>query len=287
MTRWLVHPLFGPALALAALGWGTLVIAFLVAGPNLGGWATTVLTWCFGWSMSTRGYRLDTVLLATLEPPLFAAVIAAFYADDVRAFLGRRAGRAVGGAVVAAFLASAIALGLTGGVVGGAAVATAAPVRDGRPAPAATLIDHRSQPFALGAPLGRPVALTFIYADCHASCPALIATLKAAAALAGDRARFAAITLAPERDTPAALAGHAERWELGAAFHLLSGAPQTVRAVREAFGVGAEPLPGGDIAHANVIVLLDGAGRVAFSLPGLGVTPAELAGLLARLAAEG
>jgi len=287
MTRWLAHPLFGPVLALAALGWGVLVIAFLLVGPALGGWATTVLAWCFGWSTATRTYRLDTVLLVTLEPPLFAAVVAAFYADDVRTVLHRLAGRIASGAALAAFVAAAVTLVLTGRVVGGAAVATAAPVRDGRPAPRATLIDHRGHPFALGAPLGRPVALTFVYADCHATCPALVATLKATAALTGDRALFAAVTLAPERDTPAALAAYAERWDLGAAFHLLSGPPPAVHAVRSAFGVGAEPLPSGDIAHANVIVLLDSAGRVAFTLPGLGVTPAQVAALLARLATEG
>jgi cytochrome oxidase Cu insertion factor (SCO1/SenC/PrrC family) len=287
MTRWLTHPLFGPVLALAALGWGTLVVAFLILGPNLGGWATTVLSWCFGWSTTTRTYRLDTVLLVTLQPPLLAAVIAAFYADDLRAVLRRLAGRVAGGAAVTAFVGAAVALALTGRVVGGAAVASAAPLRDGRPAPRATLTDHRGRAFALGVPLGRPVALTFVYADCHATCPALIATLKATATLTGDRALFAAVTLAPERDTPAVLAAYAERWELGAAIHLLSGPPAAVRAVRERLGVGTESLPGGDIAHANVIVLLDGAGRVAFTLPGLGVTPAKVAALLARLATEG
>jgi len=287
MTRWLRHPLFAPVLVLAALGWGTALGVFLLVGPDLGGWARAVLAYCFGWDMTTRAYRLDTVLLVTLEPPLFALVVGLFYADELRAFGRRPAGRVVGGAALVGFAAVAAALVLSGDVVGSApATAAAPPVREGRPAPRARLTDHRGRPFELGAATERPLAVTFVYANCHGTCPALVATLRATAALAGDRARYVAVTLDPERDTPAALAAYAARWDLGDAWHLLTGPPAAVDAVRRAWGVAAERRPDGEIAHANVIVLVDRRGRVAYTYRGLGQAPRELAAALGRLAAE-
>jgi len=103
MTRWLRHQLFAPVLVLAALGWGTALGVFLLVGPDLGGWARAVLAYCFGWDMTTRAYRLDAVLLVTLEPPLFALVVGLFYADELRAFGRRPGGRVVGGAALLGF----------------------------------------------------------------------------------------------------------------------------------------------------------------------------------------
>jgi len=287
MTRWLRHPLFGPILALAALGWGTLVILFLLVGPNLGGWAASVLTFCFGWDAATRVYRLDAVLLVTLQPPLFALVVGFFYADDFRAFARRLGGRVVGGAAAAGFVMTAVTLTLSGHVVAStASTPSTAPVREGRPAPRARLTDHRGRAFELGAPADRPLAVTFVYANCHGTCPALVATLQATAALVGERALFAVVTLDPERDTPAALAAYAARWNLGASWRLLTGPPADVHAARRAWGVFAERREDGEIAHENVIVLLDRAGRIAYTYRGLRLVPREIATALERLAEE-
>jgi protein SCO1/2 len=287
MTRWLRHPLFAPALALLALGWGVALNLFLLVGPNLGQWAQTLLTSCFGWNATRRGYRLDTVLLVTLEPPLFAFVVSVFYADELRQFLRGLRGRIVGGAVALGFTAVSLVLVLTGDVVGGApTVGGAPPTRDGRPAPWTTLVDHRGHPFTLGPALGRPLALTFVYGECHDTCPVLIATLRSAATRLGDRARFAAITLDPEQDTVAALAAHAVRWQLDHTWRLLTGERAAVEAALAAYRVQAVRLASGALAHENVIVLIDAGGRLAFTYRGTVPTADELADALERLAAE-
>lgn len=286
MTHWLRHPWFAPILVLAAFGWGTVVLVFLLVGPDLGGWARTVLTTCFGWNAATRAHRIDTVLLVTLEPPLFALVVSVFYANELRAFLRGAVGRAVSGVATLGFVAASLTLVLSGDVVGSVSAASRAPLRDGRPAPRATLTDHRGERFELGAARARPVALTFVYGDCHDSCPALIAGLKAVEALGAERALFTAVTLDPERDTVAALADTATRWALGDAWHLLTGDRATIDRLLSAYHVGADRLADGTIAHENVVVLIDRAGRVAFTYRGLGQAPAELAHALQRLAAE-
>jgi protein SCO1/2 len=286
VTGWLSHPLFAPLLVLAMLGWGTALLVFLLVGPNLGGWAGAVLTTCFGWNATTRTHRLDVVMLVTLEPPLFALIVGAFYADELRAFLRGAGRRALAGLAGLGFVTAALVLVLTGDVAGSVRAAGPAPIRDGRPAPRAALIDHRGERFKLGAALDRPVALTFVYADCHGSCPALIAGLKAVEALAADRALFAAVTLDPEHDTVAALADTARQWMLGDAWHLLTGDRAAIDPLLAAYRVGARRLAAGTIAHDNIVVLIDRAGRVAFTYRGLGHPPADLARALQRLASE-
>jgi protein SCO1 len=290
VKRFFTHPLFAPALLVATFGLGAATVAFLRFGHGLAPWADTLLTACFGWNADTRRYRLDSLILTLLQPPLFALVIWAFYSDDLRAFLARRSGRIVAVASPAVFVTLAASLLVTGEISASGAAPTpadlASPLRQGRPAPDFALTDHRGRPVSLASLRGRPVVLTFVYAGCHASCPLLIARLKALEARSGADGAFVAVTLDPERDTPATIAGAAEQWQLGPRWHLLSGPPPRVKEVLAAYGVQYAPLPDGEIAHENLVLIVDRQGRLAFSYRGLAHPEAQQAADLARLAAE-
>ena len=290
MKRLLTGPLFAPTLMVAIFGLGATTVAFLLFGPGMAPWADTLLSACFGWNADTRRYRLDALILTLLQPPLFAVVVWAFYADELRAFLARRGGRVVAVTAPAVFVALAASLLLTSEISASGAAPTPAdlmsPLRQGRPAPEFALTDHRGRPVSLAALRGRPVVVTFVYADCHASCPLLIARLKALEARSAPDVAFIAISLDPQRDTPASLAGAAVRWELGSRWHLLSGAPETVHAALRAYGVQYAPLPDGEIAHENLVLIIDRRGRLAFTYRGLAHPEDRQAVDLARLSAE-
>ncbi len=290
VRRVLAHPLFGPGLAIAAFGWGSLVVGFLIVGPGLSPWTDALLRACFGWNAETRRYRLDTLILALLQPPLFVGVVALFYADELRAFLRSRAGRAIGFVAPGVFVGLAAYLLATGEVSASGAppnpAALPAPIRQGSPAPPFRLASHRGEVVTAEGLRGAPVALTFVSASCHASCPVLLARLKALDAREAGDVLFLAVTLDPERDTPAALAAHAVRWGLGRRWHLLTGEAGAVRRLVAAYGVQWTRLPDGEIAHENVVVLLDRAGRVAFTYRGLAHPETRAAADLARLVRE-
>ena len=281
---------FAPGLLLAALLWGAAMVVFLLVGPGLGAWADTLLTACFGWNADARRYRLDTLILALLQPPLFVAVVGLFYRDELRAFLRARRGRIAVVTAATLFLAPASWLLATAEVsatgVPPSLAALPAPIRDGSPGPTFALIDHRGARVTAETLRGTPVVLTFVYASCHATCPALIGRLQALETIQTEDVRFVAVTLDPARDTPAALAGHAARWGLSARWHLLSGDASAVWRVLEAYHVRAVPLSDGELAHDNVIVLLDRAGRIAFTYRGLAYPEARIEADLRRLLAE-
>ena len=279
-----------PWLVLGAMIWGAAMVLFLLVGPGLGTWADTLLTACFGWNAEARRYRLDTLLLTLLQPPLFVAVVGLFYADELGAFLRSWRGRFAVVVAAALFLVPAgwllatVEVSATG--VPPTAAAQRAPIRDGSPSPAFSLIDHRGERVAANTLRGAPTVLTFFYTSCHATCPALIGRLQALETNQLEAVRFVAITLDPERDTPAALAEHARRWGLGARWHLLTGDPSVVRRLLETYHVQAVRLPDGELAHDNVIVLLDRAGRIAFTYRGLAYPEARIEADLKRLMAE-
>ena len=110
--------------------------------------------------------------------------------------------------------------------------------------------------------------LTFIYASCHATCPALVGRLQALEARQPGDARFVAVTLDPERDTPCR--PRRARGALGARPALASpdGRPQRrAAASTAAHRVQVVRLADGEFAHDNVVVLLDRAGRDRLHLP--------------------
>jgi protein SCO1/2 len=290
LRRVLTHPAAGPALAAAALLVGSATLVFLLVGPGLAPWADTLLAVCFGWNPETRRYRLDGLLLAVLQPLGFVAVVAVAYGDELRAALRSRAGGALLVGAGGLFLGLAMYLLATGEVSASAAPprpgAVPAPFRQGVAGPPFGLVDHRGQPVSDAALRGRPVVLTFFYASCHATCPALVARLRALERDVPGDAAFVAVTLDTGRDTVAALGEHARRWELGDRWHLLTGAPEAIARLAAAHGVQWVRQPDGEIAHENVVVLVDRAGRIAYTYRGLGHPLDRLAGDLARLLAE-
>jgi protein SCO1/2 len=147
-------------------------------------------------------------------------------------------------------------------------------------------VDHRGAGVTAETLRGRPAVLTFVYANCHATCPVLVSRLQALERAVPADVAYVAVTLDPERDTVAALAAYAERWGLGPRWHLLTGEPAAVRRLVASFAIQWTRLPDGELAHENVVVLLDRAGRVAFTYRGLAHPEARLAAALTRLAAE-
>ena len=110
---------------------------------------------------------------------------------------------------------------------------------------------------------GTPVLLAMIYTHCTATCPLAVSELKRVAAL-DPHARFVLVSLDPARDDVRRLADYAaERGLDPARWTLLTGSDADVRELAATLGVRYRQVTPDDLAHTNLITLLDSEGRIA------------------------
>ena len=134
-------------------------------------------------------------------------------------------------------------------------------------APDFSLVDQHGITQTLMASQGKPVLLSFVFAHCQAVCPTLVKTMTSATVgmLPGSYT-IMLVTLDPWRDTPAALPGLAMKWELGADAVVLSGDPDEVNAVLDAYKVPRErDEKNGDVIHPALIHVIGPQGELAYS----------------------
>jgi protein SCO1/2 len=126
------------------------------------------------------------------------------------------------------------------------------------------LTDSQGRDFTRSSLLGHPTLMYFGFTHCPDECPdtlAALARVKQQAQLSGLQILF--VTVDPERDTPAVLAGYLRHFDPG--FLGLTGAPGEIGRVAASLGIGITRinLPGGgyDFDHTMAILLFDSRAR--------------------------
>jgi len=117
---------------------------------------------------------------------------------------------------------------------------------------------------------GRVVMITAVYATCPDACPMILVQAKGALAALSEQereqVRVFAVTLDPERDDPAALAGLARGHRLLAPqWNLVTGNTGDVNSAIDFMGVWRKWNPEkGRLDHSNVYLLIDRQGHLAY-----------------------
>jgi protein SCO1 len=203
-------------------------------------------------------------------------------AAGLRGVAASPAGRAVLAAAAAFVVLGLGAAGWRvwgGGGAGHAAAVPSALRAVDAPAPPLGLADQHGAVLELERFRGRPLLVTFAFAQCETVCPLLVRDALQVAEEGG--AAVVVVTLDPWRDTPARLPHVARAWGLGADAFVVSGPVARVQAVLAAWGAGGARDPRtGDVAHPPLTWVVDGAGRLAFATTG---TVGELREAMDRL----
>lgn len=275
-----------PGAALAALGvilavtvsWWTLALyPASAAAPE---WVARTRLACFGAMPGGLPNAGGWVLLIG-EPIGMVGVLLVVWRDallrDLRALVSRWWGIVVAFSVGAALMAGLHVAGrhvrrtLAARAVPAESALEAAPlVPIGTAAPALRLVDQHGERFDLEALRGSRAIITFAYGHCQTICPTIVHDVLA---LRRDAERedipLVIVTLDPWRDLPERLPGMATAWGLRPQDRLLSGGIGEVNATLDAWGIGRTRHPQtGEIDHAAVVTVVDGAGRVAYRLDG-------------------
>ncbi len=257
-----------------------LCLLFWPAGDGpLAAFAAEFRAWCFGADADTGGVGIVQAIAMLTSPLLMVVVVLAVWGRALRTAWqdARRRLLLHGGASVIASAASAGLLMATTELPAPAGAAFPADaLRTAVPAPELRLLGHDGTAFDLAAERGRVVLLTAVYSSCGYACPGLMnevtSTLAALTDAERDRLRIGLITLDPVRDTTGVLATVAQaRGFVPPTTRMLTGEPSLVERTLDRLGFERRRDPQtGVIDHANLFVLVDPQGRIAYRLGAAG-----------------
>lgn len=244
-----------------------------------GGFAREFKQWCFSYDARTGGMEWSAVWVMVSEP-VFIALISVWLGWRALARLGffaawlARWRAAMGGLVAAALVVAALY------VYGRPSAAAEAPlafpgerIRTHLQAPPFAFVDHKGKPFRLDDARGRVVLLTGVYARCSTgACSSILREIRALLDELPQDARahlsVAAVSLNPEHDTLEVMNRIADAYGFShPGFRYLNGDAAGLHdlATRLGFAPALNPETG-VIDHANLFLLIDARGEIAYRL---------------------
>jgi protein SCO1/2 len=270
-----------PSFALSLLLWWEFFLIGMLLLPSgtsgLGAFAEDFRIWCYGYDPATGRTEWSYVMAMILPQVAIGAFIALFWWEPLREILKspRIIARHLG---TAALVVACISVGFASSAsrpATGELPFPAEVLRTAYRAPEFELTNQTGESIDLAALRGNVVVLTAVYASCAHTCPAILGHAKGAIGeLAPEEIeglRLIAVTMNPEIDSPKVLAGLAKQHGLQLPlYNLVTGAPAEVERVLDRMEIARARDPEtGVINHANLFLLIDREGRVAYRL-GLG-----------------
>ena len=260
----------------AVLWWG---FAFWPTGLGDDSWIAAAQAACFG-SRPGGAPAAQGWMMLTLAPLMLLATIVVAYRADL-AGLAPRLARSTAWRLTALLIVCVFGVEVTWAASRLAAdrrrasVSFASGIDEPLPpdypradtaVPAFRLVDQTGAAIDAESLQGRTTIVGFVFAHCRTVCPAIVTSIKQAVArLTPGQADVLLVTLDPWRDTPAALPALADFLRLPPNARLVSGPPEDVNRVLDAFDVARQRnLQSGDVAHVPLVVIVDRRGFVTY-----------------------
>lgn len=133
---------------------------------------------------------------------------------------------------------------------------------------------HTGDTLSLSKFQGKPVLISMIYGSCTTACPVLVndarRVYQALPEAYQPHVQIVMVSFDHDRDTPAALADYADKYELGPdVWTFLQGDDANIRALATVLGVRYRKRADGDFDHSNLISVLDTHGQIVQRTEGL------------------
>lgn len=150
--------------------------------------------------------------------------------------------------------------------------------------------DQNNNEITISALQGKVQVIAFVYTYCQHSCPVILSKLRNIEnqiPLSDTiRVQFTLISLDPERDSPELLKRYMQEHDLDECrWVMLNGNPDDVLEFSALLGVRYRPMNNDkkDIAHSNMITVLDKQGKINYQMKGLNEGPEEAVSNISKL----
>ena len=266
------------AIVIVTAGWWAL--ALWPAGPSTPRWVLLTREVCFGARRNELPNAGGWLLLIGQPLGMLIVLIAVWPAElaaGFRRLMARASGQMATGLIAAALIAGLAGTTIRVATAGDESFATgpgrlvaAQLTRVNDAAPSMELTDQHARAVTLEGLRGRPVLVTFAYGHCETVCPMVVSdVLSAAADVPERRPAVLIVTLDPWRDTPGRLPTIASAWRIHGDARVLSGPPDTVDRVLNAWRVPrVRNTRTGDISHPPLVYVLNDDGRITYVVNG-------------------
>ncbi len=267
-------------LMLSVLFFFTLLLVAVIVLPTDAGpfasFAEDFKVWCFQYDPATGRMEWSYVVMFLLQPLLISIVILAVWWKQLSQVIR------VNKRLLVPYVGSGLMVVVSAALVFSLIFPSDSQARvEELPFPAEklrtefratdfTLQDHRKQTVRLSDYQGQVVLISAVYAGCGHTCPLILEQAKRVfqqlTTAEKNQLNAMFISLDPENDSPEILTTLAENHQLTDSFiHFLTGNPDQVNEVLDNYNISRTKDPKtGEISHANLFILIDKAGRVAY-----------------------
>ncbi|MFN0126264.1 MAG: SCO family protein [Verrucomicrobiales bacterium] len=280
LRRFFLGAGFPLCLLAGALVYEAFLLLVIFGPPGTGIWgqfSEDFKRWCFSYDPRTGGMTWGAVWVMLAEPVFLATLTLALWRTNLTHAFKRRGWvahwrPAAAGATVALVATAGL---FTYGTRASGRSELALPfpgerIRTRLQPPAFKLTDHRGASVSLDALRGRVVLLTGVYATCSTACPQILREIKdlidALPPEVRDRFTAVALSLNPEYDTAEMMEAIARAYGFPyPGFHYANGPVQEMRDLLTRLQFA--PIKNqetGAIDHANLFILVDANGHIAY-----------------------
>ncbi len=255
------------------------LLAVIFAPEGSGPWSRFAIdfkVWCFSYDPRTGGMEWSAVWMMLLEPVFITGMVLLIWHKALRGFLNfggwsaQRAPIAGGAAVAAAALGVLYLYGLPEADGGDLPPFPGERIRTSLEPPEFSLTDQKGLPVRLSDLRGQVVVITGVYSHCTTACPKILYELRTLLddlpAQARRELRIIALSLNPERDTTELMSLVADAYNFThPEFRFINGDPVEMGKLLTRYQFSpVYNSSTGVIDHANLFILIDAAGRIAY-----------------------
>lgn len=265
-----------PVFMLSVLFFFTLVVLAIMMIPvsetTAGTFAREFKTWCLGYDPATGEIEYIYLVMFVVQPAILSLFIWMFWYKPLAQLIKEEASKAVPYMGVALIVVLSIGLTLPSFFSTPEQGELPFPEKELRTdiiAPPFTLTNQHKKKISLTDYRGEVVILTSVYASCHETCPMILERVKQLFETldrpASEQLQLMAVTMDPAKDTPRMLKMTAEKYGLTAPnHHLLTGKGEYVNNILDKLNIPRRRRADGAINHANIFILIDKKGEVAY-----------------------
>lgn len=243
-----------------------------VSETTLGTFAAEFKKWCLGYNPATGEIESIYLVMFLVQPAILSVFIFGFWHKPISAVLTDQPQKTIPYVLPGLLIITIVGItlpSLYSDSDNGELPFPAEEIRTSIIPPDFTLINQHNEKVSLADYRNQVIMITAVYASCAESCPVILDQARKVMSKLNNKTseplQMMALTMDPDKDTPEMLKMTAEHYGLTSPNqHLLTGEKAYINKILDNLNISRKRRSDGAIDHANIFLLIDKQGRLAY-----------------------